>query len=415
MARRRRRRTWGSGSLFERDGRWFIRWRESGKQRCKSFTSKEVAEEALAKNLADIERDAEGLRRDYRRAPTLNELAAPWLERRAKTHRDSRACRCRWKLHLGPAFGRLRPHQVDAGKIRAFVEQKLAEGQSPTSVGHFVRHMSTFYADLIEQGHAPSNPVASLPRSTRRLYRSIYDTTSTPFLETTEAIRRVYLGMDEPFNVMFAVGALAGLRTGEVLGLSWRDCDLEGRRIFVRCQMQEGRLCGLKDDEPRIVPILTSLAPILAEWKLKTGGTGLLFRPANAEKGGRPDLGTMPTFIRPHTMHRHLHKALAACGLPNMTWYSATRHTFGSCFVLGGGSLELLSKILGHASVTTTEKHYCHLRVNLFAEKAFDAISVDLSQPKGNVVSLPVVSAESVPLESTMRSAQEDTTERKLA
>ena len=55
--------------------------------------------------------------------------------------------------------------------------------------------------------------------------------------------------------------------------------------------MQDGRLGPLKDDEPRIVPLLKSLAPILAEWKLKTGGEGLLFKPANEERGGRPDIG----------------------------------------------------------------------------------------------------------------------------
>jgi integrase len=412
--RKPKRRTWGTGSLTERDGRWWIRWRENGRRRSKSFASKETAEAALAKNIRDAEGDSEGLRRDYRQAPILNELAKPWLERRAKTHRDARACRCRWKLHLGPAFGRLRPHQIDAGKLRAFIEQKLTEGQSPTSVGHFVRHMSTFYADLIEQGHAPSNPVASLPRSTRRLYRSIYDTASTPFLETPEAIRRVFLAMPEPYNIMFAVGALAGLRTGEVLGLNWRDIDLEGRKIHVRQQMQEGRLCGLKDDEPRIVPLQNSLAPILTAWRLKSGGEGLIFKPADRHGGGRPDLGTAPTFVRPHTPHKYLRKALAACGLPNITWYCATRHTFASQWVLAGNPIESLSKVMGHSSVVVTER-YAHLKPDLFSEKVFDAVSVDLSQPKGNVVSLPLVSAESVQLGHTMGTKQEDKTEEELA
>jgi integrase len=285
---------------------------------------------------------------------------------------------------------------VDAAKLRAFIEQKLGEGQSPTSVGHFVRHLSTFYADLIENHQAPANPVASLPRSTRRLYRSIYDTASTPFLETAAAIRRVFLAMPEPYNVMFAVGALAGLRTGEVLGLHWRDIDLEGRRIHVRQQMQEGRLCRLKDDEPRLVPLQNSLAPILAAWKLKSGGEGLLFKPAVATRGGRPDLGTAPTFVRPHTPHKHLRKALVELGLPVITWYNATRHTFASQWVLAGNPIEVLSKVMGHSSVVVTER-YAHLKPDLFSEKVFDAIAVDLSQPTGNVVALALPSANSVP------------------
>jgi len=411
MPRRAKRRTWGTGSITERDGRWWIRWREDGRRRCKSFASQEVAEEALAKNIRDAEGDAEGLRRDYRQAPTLNELAKPWLARREKTHRSFADDRSRWKLHLSPVFGKMRPHAVTPALLRRFIEDKLTTVLSPTTVGHCIRHMSTFYESIMENGHAPSNPVTSLPRSTRRLYRSTYDTRSTPFLERVEDIRRVFLALPEPFCVAFACGALAGLRTGECLGLSWEDIDLPGRRIHVRRQMQDGRLCGLKDDEPRIVPLQTSLAPILAEWKLKTGGEGLLFKPANPAKGGRTDIGSPTTFIRPQTLHKHLNTALTDCALTKLTWYQATRHTFASQWVIGGNGIESLSKVLGHASVTTTE-HYAHLRADLFSEKAFDAVTVDLARPAGDVVS---ISRSSGPLGSTMGTKQDVTEERKLA
>lgn len=410
MPRKPRRRTWGTGSLCERSGRWWIRWRENGRQMAKSYGTKELAEKVLAKVMRDVAAGDAGLRRDYSEAPTLAKLAEPWLERRQKTHRSGADYRSRWKLHLAPAFGRLKPHEVNAARIRSFIEAKLAANLSPTTVGHCVRHLSTFFADIVEQGHAPSNPVASLPRSTRRLYRSVYDTRSTPFLESTADIRSVFLALPEPYSVAFAVGALAGLRVGETLGLSWNDIDIPGRRIHVRQQMQDGRLGPLKDDEPRIVPLLKSLAPILAAWKLKTGGDGLLFKPANLARGGRPDLGTDSTFIRPHTLHRHLHTALTKCKLAKLTWYQCTRHTFASQFVLGGGSIELLSKIMGHASVTTTE-HYSHLRPDLFSEKAFEAVTVDLSKPAGNVLSL----SPSCPNEYTMRTTQEDTAVEQIA
>ena len=290
-------------------------------------------------------------------------------------------------------------------------EDKLAKGLAPASVNRCLGVLSTFYADIIEQGHAPSNPVASLPRSARRLVRSNYDTRATPFLQTTDDIRRVFLALSEPYNVAFAVGALAGLRVGETLGLSWEDIDFPGRRLHIHRQMQDGRLCGLKDDEPRLVPLLTSLAPILAAWKLKTGGEGLLFKPAPHRGGGRPDIGSDPTYIRPHTLAKHLNKALVKCELPKITWYQSTRHTFASQFVLGGGGIELLSKIMGHASITTTEI-YSHLRHDLFAEKAFDAVTVDLARPAGDVVS---ISRSSGPLGHTRGTAQEDNEERKLA
>jgi len=40
--------------------------------------------------------------------------------------------------------------------------------------------------------------------------------------------------LPEPLNVAFAIGALAGLRTGEVLGLRWSHVDLSKKRITSR-------------------------------------------------------------------------------------------------------------------------------------------------------------------------------------
>lgn len=409
MPRKPRRRTWGTGSIFERDGRWWIRWREHGRQRAKSFTSKDIAEKVLAKILKDIEAGEAGLPRDFRESPNLETLAKAWLARRWQTHRSAKDDASRWKVHLGPTFGRMKPHEVNAANLRRFIEERLAKGLAANSVGNLVRQMSTFFADIVEQGHAPSNPVSSLPRSTRRLYRSGHDSRTTPFIEKMSDIERVFRLLPSPVNVAFACGAFGGLRTGEVLGLRWQDIDLENRRLHIRQQVHRGRIGPLKDDDSRVVPILTPLVPVLAQWKLTTGGTGLLFPPVHPLRGGTPDAPA--EFTRPQTLVRHLRKALKTCALPSMTWYQCTRHTFASQFVLGGGAIEKLSKIMGHASVTTTER-YSHLRADLFKQSDYEVMPADLSSPKGNVVSLRDVSG---PDEATLRTAQSDGAEANIA
>jgi hypothetical protein len=107
---------------------------------------------------------------------------------------------------------------------------------------------------------------------------------------------------------------------------------------------------------------------------------------SNATAGGRPDLGRPSTFIRPETMRRHLATALKACNLPeSLSWYQATRHTFASLFVLNGGRIELLRQLMGHSSVTTTER-YSHLKPDLYRESVYSTLAVDLAAPKGEVV-----------------------------
>jgi integrase len=412
MQRRKpRRRNWGCGTITRSGKRFGVRFYVNGRRRHKTYATRELAEQVLSKIVQEMAVDDAGLHHDYSKSPTLDTLAAAWVERRLQTHRAAKDDGYRWKLHLGPAFGRLKPYEIDSAKIRRFIESKLATGLNPTTVGHCIRQLSTFYSDLIEAGHAPSNPIASLPRSTRRLFKSTYDTRSTPFLERPADIRRLYLALPEPYNMIFIFGEQTGCRTGEILGMHWRDIDLPGRKIHVRQQMQDGRLCVLKDKESRIVPLQDSLTPILEAWKFKTGGVGQLFRPTCKSRGGRPDIGSPAQFIRPITVHKALANALAACELPKMTLYQCTRHTFASQWVMNGGNLEVLAKIMGHSSTSTTQ-HYAHLAPDFFGAKAFDMVAVDLSKPAAVVLSLRDAPGT---LGQRIGRTQRDTAEQQLA
>src|SRR5262249_56350467 len=99
--------------------------------------------------------------------PTLAQLAPNWLTRRELTNRDVKKDKLRWKNHLGPFFGTLKPGEVDKAKIRAFAEAKLAQGLNSATIVRCIHLLSSLYEDLIERGFAQVNPVRALPRSTR--------------------------------------------------------------------------------------------------------------------------------------------------------------------------------------------------------------------------------------------------------
>jgi integrase len=311
----------------------------------KSYATKELAEKVLAKVTRDVAAGGVGLPRDYAESPNLETLAKVWLKRREATHRSCRDDRSRWNTHLGPAFGKMKAHEIDAAHLRRFIEDKLAKGLAANTVGNMIRQMSTFFADIVEQGHAPANPVSALPRSTRRLYRPGHDSRTTAFIEKISSIERVFRQLPSPVNIAFAVGAFAGLRTGEVLGLNWQDVDIENRRLNVRQQVNRGRIGPLKDDDSRVVPMLTPLVAVLTQWRLATGGQGMLFTPAHPTRGGRPDIGTNPTFVRPPTFARHLRLALTACGLPRFlaTPASSRRSATPTCVPICSASQTMTS------------------------------------------------------------------------
>jgi integrase len=365
------------GCVYQRGpNNWWIKWKEGGHTRYShGYATRELAQQVLAKIVSDVAAGRAGLPPDPRTVPTLSELAEEWLKRRKQTHRAARDDKIRWNKHLKRFFGSCRPTEVDAAGIRRFVEAMLIAGMNAATVRLCVLLLSSFFADVVERGLAPRNPVRDLPRSTRRLIRPTTDPRRTPFIETLADVRRVYLSLEEPISVAFAIGALAGLRPGELQALDWRDIDLGKRRIHVHQQVHLARLGPLKDDEARIAPILNPLVPELTEWKLRTGGKGLVCAPKYPARGGRP--GRPTSFIRQQTLSRHLAKALVACGLPALTWYQATRHSFASQWVLAGGSIEKLATILGHGTTAVTER-YAHMRPDLFPEADYDTLEIDL-------------------------------------
>jgi hypothetical protein len=138
--------------------------------------------------------------------------------------------------------------------------------------------------------------------------------------------------MSEMLHVAYAIGALAGLRTGEVFAVRWEQIDLARRRIHVR----ESVKGPLKDNNSRVVPILDRLLPVLQGWKLRTGGKGRVI-PALRSDGGKID-----------------------------------RHTLGIC----------LREALNHRGLTrpgVRTERYAHLRPGLFSSKDLATADIDLN------------------------------------
>ncbi len=378
------------GGIYKRGKSFLIKWREKGRQRYKTFTDEELARKALAQITLDLQAGGAGLKVEDRRPLSCRSCSDNEVDRAPQKVRIARQRTTRRPVEKSPATnvpGACGRMKVDPALIRRFVDAMLAKKMNTATVGLCVRLLSTFFTDIVEQGHVDDNPAKRLRRSTRRLYRPTHDPQDTPFLEQLAHVRAVYLALPELYGTMFAVGALGGLRTGEVLALAWEDVDLAAKRIHVHRQVRHGSLGPLKDDESRMVPIQGALALVLKAWALKTGGKGFMFRPAAPGRGKRSKLGT--AFIKAQTVNDHLRAALTACELNDeLTWYQATRHTFASLWVLGGGSIEKLSKILGHSDIRVTMR-YAHLRVDLFTEADHRQINVDLARPEGVVIDLP--------------------------
>lgn len=378
MPRRRQRckRPHRTGTYYECGDRHVVQWTDAaGKRRTKSFADKE---EALRHLSVETGKAAAGLDDGHpvSKRP-LAVYAGQWLERhiRESSWYDQRL---RWENHLAPLLGHLLVHELTPGVLKEVLRTLRGKGLSNSTLRLCSALVSSIYSDLVEDGIAGSNPARDLSRKTREEFLwPKTDHRATPYLENVEDVLRLHAWLrDRNPSVAraYAIGALAGLRTNEVRALKRQDVNFDLKVIYVRRQVERrvGRPAALLSDDgtaetkagrERRVPISNLLLPEI--FSAVTYGLGALVCPP----AGRGRHFKDNRFLDEHGMAELLRAGLEELGLPKMTWYQATRHTFASQWVAAGGDLRKLSEMMGHSSVLVTERHYVHLAPGRFTDE----------------------------------------------
>jgi integrase len=173
---------------------------------------------------------------------------------------------------------------------------------------------------------------------------------------------------------MVATAVYAGLRKGELYGLRWPDVNLD------RSQLTVARSYALapKSGKARHLPINPRLTRVLRAWQDRCPKTddALVFPVGDValgwRMGNRSEMLGLPTVLK-----------LAGCHVPKKAWHSL-RHTFASHFMMAGGSILTLQKLLGHAALDMT-LIYAHLAPDFMAS---EVAKMSFEQKKGGVASL---------------------------
>lgn len=140
---------------------------------------------------------------------------------------------------------------------------------------------------------------------------------------------------------------MTGLRLGEALALTNRDVNVGEGSITVNTSKT---VAGL-----RSIPISPELRQHIERWSAFTRREGL-FQPDGAFLVTRN-----LTAMKPQYVEQVVARVAARAGLPRRVTPHTLRRTFGSDLVNRGVRLEVVSRLLGHASTAITEKAYARL------------------------------------------------------
>lgn len=277
---------------------------------------------------------------DARRAPTVRDLAARFMEEHAPGRKPAtaRLYRLAWDRYLLPALGSKPVAAVTWADVAALHRKMKAR---PVAANRMLATVSKAWNLARRWGWIPreaANPGAGHDRYAER--RRGQAAAPAELAGIGAALR------DEGGSIpgtAFLVCLLSGARPGEVLGMRWRDLD--------------GRLWRLPDAKcgPRTVYLgemackALAALPRLGEYVFP----GLI--------PGRP-LGDL---------RRLWERLTARAGLPSsMRLYDCTRHTFTSVALEQGIPLERVKVLVGHAPDRDVTARYSHLRPDVLLADA---------------------------------------------
>ncbi len=237
---------------------------------------------------------------------------------------------------------------VDLAALRGWLAQMAASGRSRTTLARRGAAVRAFYSWACETGRIAANPAVRLAsaRAAVTIPSVLSAADIVAMLEAAEA-RALEAGATNPLPARdWAAAELlyaTGMRVGELTAVDIGDVDFEARLV---------RVTG-KGNKQRVIPFGVPAAIALKAW-LTVRGRMARFDAGNAlfvgRRGKRAD-------------QRQIREAIgvlgAAVGLTDVAPHQL-RHSAATHLVHGGSDLRSVQEVLGHASLSTTQR-YTHV------------------------------------------------------
>ncbi len=177
--------------------------------------------------------------------------------------------------------------------------------------------------------------------------------------EQAKALKDAIVGTR--WEALITLAVATGMRQGELLGLQWRDVDLEVGRVRVSRQLDRDKtLSETKTDTGRRV---IDLPPFAVEAMRAHRARQLEHRLVAGPEWEDYDLVFTTYQGRPlghRNVSRDYAKLLQRAGLPHVEFYGL-RHTAATLMLVQGVPAKVVQEMLGHSQISATLDIYSHV------------------------------------------------------
>nr|HPQ85362.1 site-specific integrase [Actinomycetota bacterium] len=284
-------------------------------------------------------------------------------------------------LHVIPALGERLLDRLTAEDIDLFYASLLKEGRKKKSPGEKV-DAKGLAPKTVHNIHVMLNKALSDAARKGTVVRNVVALADPPSLQARKRneIKAwdidqlvTFLGAIAPHRLSpaFFLAAHTGMRRGEVLGLRWRDLDLDANRVAVRQALvsvaYEVSISDVKTGTSRrTIDIDADVVGVLRDWfKTRTEereGT----EPAADDLVFTKDDGS---WLHPDTFSQLFDRTVARIKVPVISLHDL-RHTHATLLLKAGVHVKVVSERLGHANVAFTMNVYQHVLPGMQAAAA---------------------------------------------
>jgi integrase len=330
----------------EVDGAWKLRWREHGRNRSlRVHGSHELAKKILHKKLAarDENRHLDVKKEIHFKMSAL--IDRYWKQYGSKKRSGNRETAILEGIR--EELGNLFVREVDGPAVdRWYQKLTMERGLSPgTAVRHFnvMHHMMGKAATIwsketgIDRNPADQVEVKRL-NDQRERYLTAEELPRFKQCLDEKLCRKGTRVVNQTFyrlRLLVLIALTTGMRIAEIFALKWSDLHFKEGLIAVGSKLKGGKV--------RYVPMTPELAAELRKYPTVIGADRI-FPPKPGAKGERQRVeGSFQTILE-------------MASIEDFRFHDL-RHTFASWYMMNGGDLYELAKILGHANIKMTERY----------------------------------------------------------
>ncbi|MEW6067470.1 MAG: tyrosine recombinase XerC [Nitrospirota bacterium] len=239
-------------------------------------------------------------------------------------------------------YVKIEPENIDMIDVRGFIAEQIKGGLNKTTVSRRLASIRSFFKFLNREGYMKSNPaklISSLkiPKQLPR-FLTVDDTFS--LVKQPEGIGFLPARDKAILELLYS----SGLRVSELATLNIDDVNIKESLVKVKG----------KGKKERIVPVGSKAIDAIKSY--------IVERVLLKSKNRAMFLNRLGSRLTERGVRRIVVKYAKALNLRGKIGPHILRHTFATHLLHGGADIRVIQELLGHASLSTTQK-YTHLDI----------------------------------------------------